>query len=31
MDLMVSCFENLHRWEDALNDYRERELNEPKG
>jgi len=30
MDLRVSCYENLHRWEDALNDYRIRELNDPK-
>lgn len=31
MDLRVSCYENLHRWEDALNDYRVRELNDPQG
>ena len=29
MDLRVSCYENLHRWEEALNDYRVRELNDP--
>ena len=27
----MSSYENLHRWEDALNDYRIRELRDPNG
>jgi hypothetical protein len=31
MNLLVSCNENLHRWEDALNDYKMKELKDPNG
>ena len=29
--MRLSCNENLHRWEDALNDYRVRQLNYTNG
>jgi serine/threonine-protein kinase mTOR len=31
IELEMSCYENLQRWEDALNDYRMKQLNLPNG
>lgn len=30
MDLTMSCYENLHRWEDALKDYENRKIKNPQ-